>query len=114
MDEAQATRHPYTVCSTVPVHVNCRIAQLAPSILNTFKTMVMDDDDVLDNEDYFIFERIREFVMDKRIEHLAAAKQTLVWIDRTVRILLLVLCRPVQLTRPNSKPARGSCSVLWS
>lgn len=46
--------------------------------------MVVDDDDVLDSEDYYIFDRMKQFVLSDQVGHLPAAKQTLVWIDRAV------------------------------
>ncbi|KAI0051128.1 ras GEF [Auriscalpium vulgare] len=50
-------------------------------VLNTFKTMITDDD-ALDKEDMYILDQMKEMVSSPEVIHLAAAKQLLVLIER--------------------------------
>lgn len=51
------------------------------------KAITMDEDDILDVDDYSVLEKMRAFVLNDQVAKVPAAKQTLVWIDRAVRIL---------------------------
>jgi hypothetical protein len=51
----------------------------------------MDDDDVLEKEDLYIFRRLREFLNADDVKHMPAAKQCLSWIERAVRQPVLLL-----------------------
>jgi hypothetical protein len=48
------------------------------------KTMVQDEDDVLDSEDLHILDRMKAFVTSDQLIDLPAAKHTLQWIKRAV------------------------------
>ncbi|KAA1479453.1 ras GEF [Dentipellis sp. KUC8613] len=50
-------------------------------VLNTFKTMMLDDD-ILEKEDLYILDRMKQFISNEEVMHLAAAKQLLVLIER--------------------------------
>ena len=65
-------------------------------VLNTFRTMVTDED-VLEKDDLYILDKIREFALNPEVSSsTAAAKQLVVLIDRVVCILLgLSVCREV-------------------
>jgi hypothetical protein len=54
-------------------------------VLNTFKSMVSDED-VLEKEDSSILDRMKAFVSSDEVSHFAAAKQLLVLIERAVCI----------------------------
>ena len=54
-----------------------------PSVLNTFKTMITDED-ALAEEDLFILDKMKEMVSGPEVVHLGAAKQLLSLIERTV------------------------------
>ena len=53
------------------------------SVLNTFRTMVTDDD-ILEKEDMYILGRMKEFASDEEVVNFAAAKQLLILIERAV------------------------------
>lgn len=66
------------------------------SVLNTFRTMI-NDDDILEKEDLYILDRIRDFCLRaEAVTNVAAAKQLVVLIDRvvspTVEFVLLSSC----------------------
>ena len=42
------------------------------------------DEDILEKEDMYILDRMKEFISDEEVIQLAAAKQLLVLIERTV------------------------------
>ncbi|RDB17922.1 Cell division control protein 25 [Hypsizygus marmoreus] len=50
-------------------------------VMNTFKTMVQDDD-FLEKEDLYILDRMKAFLSSDEVAHFAAAKQLLSQIDR--------------------------------
>ncbi|KAF7297796.1 hypothetical protein MKEN_01403300 [Mycena kentingensis (nom. inval.)] len=50
-------------------------------VLNTFKSMIVDDD-VLEKDDLFILERIKEFVTTEEVARFPAAKQLTILIER--------------------------------
>jgi son of sevenless-like protein len=54
------------------------------SVLNTFKSMVVGDD-VLEKEDMYILDRMKEFISNEEVKNLAAAKQLMIFIERAVR-----------------------------
>lgn len=56
------------------------------SVINTFKSMVLDDD-VLEKEDAYILERMKAFVSSEEVAHFAAAKQLLIHIERAVSLV---------------------------
>lgn len=66
--------------SVMPSHAH---VHEAPSVLNTFRTMVTDDD-ILEKEDMYILGRIKEFVSNEEVVTFAAAKQLLILIERAV------------------------------
>ncbi|KAI0667585.1 ras GEF [Trametes maxima] len=53
-------------------------------VLNTFRTMVTDDD-ILEKEDMYILGRMKEFASDEEVVTFAAAKQLLILIERAQR-----------------------------
>ncbi|CAA7261462.1 unnamed protein product [Cyclocybe aegerita] len=50
-------------------------------VINTFKSMITDDG-VLEKEDMYILERMKEFIASEEVSRLAAAKQLLILIER--------------------------------
>ncbi|KAJ7729643.1 ras guanine nucleotide exchange factor domain-containing protein [Mycena maculata] len=50
-------------------------------VLNTFKSMVVDDD-VLEKDDLFILDRMKEFITTDEVSKFPAAKQLLILIER--------------------------------
>ncbi|KAJ6585715.1 ras guanine nucleotide exchange factor domain-containing protein [Mycena capillaripes] len=50
-------------------------------VLNTFKSMVVDDD-VLEKDDLFILDRMKEFITTEEVVRFPAAKQLLILIER--------------------------------
>lgn len=52
-------------------------------VLNTFKSMIVDND-ILEEEDSFIFERMKEFISNEDVQSFAAAKQLGIHIERAV------------------------------
>lgn len=50
-------------------------------VLNTFKSMIVDND-ILEEEDAFIFERMKEFISNEEVQNFAAAKQLGIHIER--------------------------------
>lgn len=60
-----------------------------PSVLNTFKTMVTDDD-LLEKDDSYVLDRMKVFVSNAEVSNFAAAKQLLILIERAVRRLSLL------------------------
>jgi len=58
-------------------------------ILNTFKSMIVDSD-ILEEEDSFIFERMKEFISNEEVQSFAAAKQLGIHIERAVSLVSLV------------------------
>ena len=52
-------------------------------VLNTLKSMIVDDD-VLEKEDLYILDRMKEFISTDGVSNFAAAKQLLILIERTV------------------------------
>lgn len=58
---------------------------MSPSVLNTFRTMVTDDD-ILEKEDMYILGRMKEFASDEEVVNFAAAKQLLILIERAVSL----------------------------
>lgn len=55
------------------------------SVFNTFKTLVMDEDGVLEEEDQYIFTKIKQFLNGDDVKGQAAAKQCLMWLERVER-----------------------------
>ncbi|KAI8986090.1 ras GEF [Trametes punicea] len=53
-------------------------------VLNTFRTMVTDDD-ILEKEDMYILQRMKEFASNEEVVTFAAAKQLLILIERAQR-----------------------------
>jgi len=54
-------------------------------VLNTFKSMIVDND-ILEDEDSFIFERMKEFISNEDVQGFAAAKQLGIHIERAVSL----------------------------
>ncbi len=50
---------------------------------------MMLDDDILEKEDLYILDRMKQFISNEEVMHLAAAKQLLVLIERAVCITLV-------------------------
>ena len=57
-------------------------------VLNTFKSMIVDND-ILEDEDSFIFERMKEFISNEDVQGFAAAKQLGIHIERAVSFIFL-------------------------
>jgi son of sevenless-like protein len=55
------------------------------SVLNTFKSMIVDDD-VLEKDDMYILDRMKEFISKEEVNRFAAAKQLLILIERSVSV----------------------------
>ncbi|TFK40718.1 ras guanine nucleotide exchange factor domain-containing protein [Crucibulum laeve] len=53
-------------------------------VLNTLKSMVVDED-VLEKEDMYILDRMKEFISSDEVSRFAAAKQLLILIERAQR-----------------------------
>lgn len=51
------------------------------------------DDDVLEKEDLYILDRMKEFISTDGVSNFAAAKQLLILIERTVRNFTFVVRR---------------------
>ncbi len=86
MDEAQAACYPNAVRSAILVE-RSELIRRAPSVLNTFKTMVTDDD-LLEKDDLYILDRMKIFVSNSEVANFAAAKQLLILIERAVRSVI--------------------------
>lgn len=52
-------------------------------VLNILRLMIVEPD-ILEKEDIFIFERIKEFIATEEVSRLAAAKQLLILVERAV------------------------------
>ncbi|KAF8158224.1 ras guanine nucleotide exchange factor domain-containing protein [Crassisporium funariophilum] len=53
-------------------------------VINTLKAMIVDDD-VLEKEDLFILDRMKEFISSDEVSRFAAAKQLMILIERAQR-----------------------------
>ena len=60
-----------------------RKLNVSTRVLNTFKSMIVDNV-ILEEEDSFIFERIKEFISNEEVQNFAAAKQLGIHIERAV------------------------------
>ncbi len=67
----------------VALYTFVAISDLSTSVLNTFKTMITDED-TTGEEDLFILDKMKEMVSSPEVIHLGAAKQLLNLIERTV------------------------------
>ena len=76
----QVIRMRYVYCALLASVVG---ADIASSVLNTFRTMVTDDD-ILEKEDMYILARMKEFASNEDVVTFAAAKQLLILIERAV------------------------------
>lgn len=47
------------------------------------------DNDILEDEDSFIFERMKEFISNEEVQGFAAAKQLAIHIERAVSLVFL-------------------------
>jgi son of sevenless len=56
-------------------------------VINVLKSMVSEPD-ILEREDMYILERMKEFLVSDEVSRMGAAKQLLIVIDRLVRNLL--------------------------
>lgn len=84
MDETKATCDPFTVCyplmetrGVLPHGIHFR------SVLNTFKTMITDDQ-VLVDDDLYILDRIQEFLRHPEVAISPASKNLQNIIERKV------------------------------
>jgi son of sevenless-like protein len=57
------------------------------SVINTFKSMVVDDD-ILEKEDMYILDHMKAFISGEQVIKYAAAKQLLILIERAVGVSL--------------------------
>ena len=71
-----------------PLHVPLWCALNVNRVLNTFKSMIVDND-ILEDEDSFIFERMKEFISNEEVQSFAAAKQLGIHIERAVSVISL-------------------------
>jgi son of sevenless-like protein len=53
------------------------------SVINTFKSMVVEDG-ILDKEDMYILNRMKEFISRDEVSRFAAAKHLMIQIERAV------------------------------
>lgn len=56
----------------------------SPRVLNTFKTMVTDED-ILEKDDLHVLDRMKEMLQNEEVMRSPAAKQLMVLIERAVR-----------------------------
>ena len=62
------------------------------SVINTMKSMVTDDG-VLEKEDLFILDRMKEFISSDEVSRFAAAKHLMIQIERLVSLsYFIILC----------------------
>jgi hypothetical protein len=80
--EAQTTCYSDTV-SNPPVPRRRFVIFLPHRVLNTFKSMIADDD-VLERDDLYILDQMQDFISTKDVFCFAAAKQLMTWIERAV------------------------------
>lgn len=73
-------------------------------MLNIFKTMVTDDG-ILEKSDVYILGRMKEFASNEDVVNIAAAKQLLILIERSVRSKPLL---PSQLYSQNIYSKRAA------
>jgi hypothetical protein len=71
-----------------PFHVPLLCTLNVNRVLNTFKSMIVDND-ILEDEDSFIFERMKEFISNEEVQSFAAAKQLGIHIERAVSVVPL-------------------------
>lgn len=64
--------------------------------MNTLKSMIVDDD-VLEKEDLYILDRMKEFISTDGVSSFAAAKQLLILIERTVCTPSFCRVKPAKL-----------------
>lgn len=72
----------------VVIHL-LNLANATFSVLNTFKTMVTDED-FLEKEDVYILNRIKEFLQREEVSRILVAKQLLSLVERAVSPASLV------------------------
>ena len=60
------------------------------SVINTFKSMIVDDD-VLEKDDMYILNRMKDFTSNEEVLRLPAAKQLNILIERSVCCPILFL-----------------------
>lgn len=91
MGQTQATHYPDAVSvSASAVSSDECTSNCYHSVINTFKSMVVDED-VLEKEDLYILYRMKKFISNEEVLRLGAARQLLILIEKAVRL----------------------CSVLW-
>ena len=76
-------------------------------VLNTFKSMIVDND-ILEEEDSFIFERMKEFISNEDVQGFAAAKQLGIHIERAVSFIFLGAWK---LPKLSISIATGRCQI---
>ena len=79
-------------------------AKISVRVLNTFKSMIVDND-ILEDEDSFIFERMKEFISNEDVQGFAAAKQLGIHIERAVRFISSDALKLPKLRYTTSKEA---------
>jgi son of sevenless len=82
LDKTQAARHPDPVSTND--NNNNNSTYFTFSVLNTFKSMIVDED-ILEKDDMYILDRMKEFISQEEVSKLAAAKQLMILIERSVR-----------------------------
>ena len=80
---AKLKQHVIQMRCGISLHLLNQNLMYVGRVLNIFKSMVLDDD-ILDKEDFFILERIKEFALSDEVSHFAAAKQLLLHVERAV------------------------------
>lgn len=84
MDEAETACHQDAVRSrSNPVPEISLSGSLLIRVLNTFKTMVTDEE-MLEKDDLWILDKMKEFASNPEVITVAAAKQLLILIERAV------------------------------
>lgn len=68
-----------------PDLLRCDSSPFSRRVINTLKSMVVDDG-VLDKEDAYILDRMKEFISSEEVSRFAAAKQLMNTIERAVRL----------------------------
>ena len=111
MDQAEAACHSNAVSTEVEALYAFRSSKVC-SVLNVFKSMVTDDD-LLEKEDMYILDRMKEFAVIPDVHSFAAAKQLVILIERAVccslfsaLLSLIIFCSNIMETVLSRPPIR--------
>ena len=71
--------------------------------------MIMDEG-IMEKEDCYILDRMKEFILSEEVSRFSAAKQLLILIERAVRYFFLAICS--SLSNYSSNAAKGTSKCL--